>query len=272
MSDDSSSELFSCERTGCMKPGDFFTPCCHARLCDKHENELMMDECSNEKCPNNTETLVPKLSKSFEIMCRVCFDLNEYCSKACSIREMKNSRRSVNAFCDGACKGNPGYGGWGAAVFEDVPGVNVLYCWQSYGGKKRTTNQEMELTAMLEVLRLSPKGADIKITGDNKTVLKGLIAEKIVDSGKFGRVDSADGKGHLVFTGWLQSWIKKGWKKADGKPPSSLELWKEVVAECEFHIKEGSTLEFAWTKGHNGDPGNELADHLANLGAAEYKV
>ena len=175
--------------------------------------------------------------------------------------------RKIEAFCDGACKGNPGYGGWGVAVFETVNGND--FCWQRYGGKKMTTNQEMELKAMLEALKLCSKGAQIKITGDNQTVLKGLI-----NGGVSGTITSK--KGNAVFSGWIGGWTKTSgisgsWKKADGKPPSSLELWRCVAQECNEHIKAGSTLEFAWTKGHNGDPGNELADELANKGAAEFK-
>jgi ribonuclease HI len=182
-------------------------------------------------------------------------------------------RRNINAFCDGACKGNPGYGGWGAVAIETSPDTPEFY-WIAHGGKKKTTNQEMELQAMFECLRICPFNSDIKITGDNQTVLKGLV-----NGGISGKVERAGGglKGPVIFTGWIGKWKPKPgsssnqWKKADGKPPSSLELWKAVALLCEKHIESGSTLEFAWTRGHNGDEGNELADQLANLGASKYK-
>lgn len=182
-------------------------------------------------------------------------------------------RRIVNAFCDGACKGNPGYGGWGAVVFETPIDENSPEIhWIAYGGAKKTTNQEMELQAMFECLRICPFNSDIKITGDNQYVLKGLV-----NGGVSGHVKRSSPKGPVIFTGWIGGWRPKGapgggaWKKADGKPPMHLELWKAIALLCEKHIESGSTLEFAWTKGHAGDEGNELADQLANLGAAKYK-
>ena len=173
-------------------------------------------------------------------------------------------RRTINAFCDGACKGNPGYGGWGAVAIEATEDHDIQ--WIAYGGKKKTTNQEMELQAMFECLRICPFNSDIKITGDNQTVLKGLV-----NGGISGEVKRTSENGPVVFTGWIGMWRAKGWKKADGKPPSSLELWKAVALLCEKHIESGSTLEFAWVAGHSGDYGNELADDLSNLGAAKYK-
>lgn len=187
-------------------------------------------------------------------------------------------RRVVNAFCDGACKGNPGYGGWGAVAMESTTEGPEIH-WIAYGGAKKTTNQEMELQAMFECLRICPFNSDIKITGDNQYVLKGLV-----NGGVSGHVKRSSPKGPVIFTGWIGGWRPKSalsgtskgapsgaWKKADGKPPMHLELWKAIALLCEKHIESGSTLEFAWTKGHAGDEGNELADQLANLGAAKYK-
>lgn len=187
-------------------------------------------------------------------------------------------RRIINAFCDGACKGNPGIGGWGAVAIETTEdGKGVEIHWLAYGGSKKTTNQEMELRAMFECLRICPFNSDIKITGDNQYVLKGLVK-----GGVSGTVKKNSPKGPVVFTGWIGSWKPKPngfpdgfpdgkWKKADGKPPSNLELWKAIALLCEKHIESGSTLEFAWVKGHSGDEGNELADQLANLGVSEIK-
>lgn len=178
-------------------------------------------------------------------------------------------RRVITAFCDGACKGNPGVGGWGAVAIEIDGETLTEINWVAYGGKKKTTNQEMELQAMFECLRVCPFNSDIKIKGDNQYVLKGII-----NGGISGSVKRNSPDGPVVFTGWIGSWRPRRegpWKKADGKTPSHLELWKAIALLCEKHIESGSTLEFEWVKGHSGDPGNELADQLANLGASKYK-
>lgn len=180
-------------------------------------------------------------------------------------------RLQIKAYCDGACKGNPGRGGWGVVYYLDL-GDGHTAQWSTYGGKKRTTNNEMELTAFLETLKLCPTGADITIHSDSREyVLKSVI--KGGESGHIGFVrrklskcKTREERGEVVFTGYLDFWIQNEWKKKDKKPVKNLELWKKVVDECRRHLSEGSTLQCIWVKGHNGCEGNEVADNLANLG------
>ncbi len=172
------------------------------------------------------------------------------------------SQKMITAFCDGACKGNPGHGGWGAAFFVYTSSRAIAYT--SYGGKNKTTNQEMELQAMLEVLKLCPLNSNICIMGDSKYVLEGLIK-----GGMKGTVTLV--KENVKFTGRLDDWIANSWKKADKKPPIHLQIWKDIVEACKNQLCSGSVLQFEWVKGHSKNPGNDLADQLANQGAAENK-
>ena len=139
--------------------------------------------------------------------------------------------------------------------------------WSAYGGKTVTTNNEMELTAFLEVLKLCPSGADITIYPDSEYVTKALVK-----GGKEGDICFLKRKlgrgmqGDVVFTGYLGCWIPNGWKKKDKNPVKNLELWKCVVEECKRHLSEGSTLKCVWVKGHGTCEGNNVADKLANLG------
>jgi ribonuclease HI len=179
-------------------------------------------------------------------------------------------RLQIKAYCDGACKGNPGRGGWGVVYYLDL-GLRSPAQWSAYGGKRMATNNEMELTAFLEVLKLCPTGADIIIHPDSEYVLKAIIkGGKSGDIGfvrrKLSKGTERAEKGEVVFTGYLDYWIRNGWKKKDKKPVKNLELWKRVVEECYRHLLEGSTLKCIWVKGHAGCEGNEVADNLANLG------
>ena len=166
-------------------------------------------------------------------------------------------RRVLTGFSDGACKGNPGPGGWGIVMITENEKVEVR--WTKYGGSKHTTNQEMELCAFYEMLSLMPKNNDITIYTDSMYVLKPLI------NGKFGCIAAGPGR-KAVFSGYMSKWIANGWKKVDGGKISHINLWKCVVAECQLHIYQGSSLKLEWVKGHSGVEGNELADQLANLG------
>jgi len=166
-------------------------------------------------------------------------------------------RATLTGFSDGACKGNPGPGGWGIVMIVENEKAEVR--WTKYGGSKHTTNQEMELRAFYEMLVMMPKNNDIVIYTDSTYVLKPLI------NGKFGCITAGPGR-KAVFSGYMSKWITNGWKKVDGGKISHLDLWKSVVSECQGHISQGSTLKLEWVKGHSGVEGNELADQLANLG------
>ena len=137
-----------------------------------------------------------------------------------------------NIYTDGACKGNPGPGGWGVhAVAADG---SVLF--EAFGGDKSTTNNKMELQGVLEALSRIPAGSTLTIHTDSQYVMKG-------------------------WNEWLPGWKRKGWRKADGKPVANVELWKLFEPLMAKH-----KAAIAWVRGHNGDPGNERADVLSNMG------
>lgn len=139
------------------------------------------------------------------------------------------------AYCDGACKGNPGPGGWGVRM-EDAQGKMLD---ERYGGEANTTNNKMELTAAIEALKQVPEKAKVDLYTDSQYVEKGL-------------------------SNWLAGWKRKQWKTASGDPVKNVELWKALDA---LYQKRQVTLH--WVRGHNGHPGNERADTLANLGVAQ---
>lgn len=166
----------------------------------------------------------------------------------------ENTRFQFEGYSDGACKGNPGPGGWGIAMMRHT-GVTTIR-WVKYGGKRSTTNNEMELTGALEILKLCPVGHDIVLHMDTQYFLKGVI-----DGGIDGYISKT-----ASITGWVKGWRAKGWIKADGKPVANLNLWKSIVKEIENHVLGDSVLRFKWVKGHSGNEGNELVDKLAGLG------
>ncbi|MEE3289648.1 MAG: ribonuclease HI [Pseudomonadota bacterium] len=136
-------------------------------------------------------------------------------------------------YTDGACRGNPGKGGWGV-LLRYGEAEKALY-----GGEKLTTNNRMELTAVIKGLEALTKSCRIKITTDSKYVLQGV-------------------------TEWMPNWKKRNWRTANKKPVLNVELWQqldELVAQHE--------IEWDWVKGHSGHPENELADQLANQGVDE---
>ena len=136
--------------------------------------------------------------------------------------------KKVEIFTDGACSGNPGPGGWGA----------ILRCGNTEkelsGGEKDTTNNRMELTAVISALKALKYPREVNVTTDSKYVYES------------------------VTKGWVYSWKKNGWRKADKKPALNPDLWEELLSLLEVH-----TVTFTWVKGHNEHPENERCDRLA---------
>jgi ribonuclease HI len=139
----------------------------------------------------------------------------------------------VVIYADGACKGNPGPGGWGAWI--SMGGHSKELC----GGEPVTTNNRMELMAVIRALQALKRACDVKVYTDSVYVQKGM-------------------------TEWIGAWKKRGWRTADKKPVKNDDLWQELDAIAQQH-----KVEWLWVKGHAGDAGNERADALANQGVAQ---
>lgn len=138
-------------------------------------------------------------------------------------------RHTVQLFTDGACSGNPGPGGWAYVLKHPASGKVVEFA----GAEALTTNNRMELTAVIQGLRHIKEPARVEIYSDSKYVLDGL--------------DS-----------WLDNWIKRGWKTASKKPVKNEELWRDLDELRKIH-----ELTFHWVRGHDGHPENERCDRLA---------
>ena len=149
---------------------------------------------------------------------------------------MSNPDNTVHIFTDGACKGNPGPGGWGA-VLKYGDHVKEL---KSYSPE--TTNNIMELTAVIEALKSLTRPCKIILTTDSNYVKNGI-------------------------TEWIHSWKKKGWKTANKKPVKNKEYWQQLDVEVQRH-----TIDWKWVKGHSGHPENERADELANEAVDENGI
>ncbi len=131
---------------------------------------------------------------------------------------------------DGACKGNPGPGGWGA-VLEYGGATKELF-----GGETDTTNNRMELTAVIEALRALNRSCRVRIVTDSQYVQKGVET-------------------------WMADWKRRNWKTSAGKPVANRDLWEALDRELVAHH-----VVWEWVRGHQGHPGNERADQLANRG------
>ncbi len=138
----------------------------------------------------------------------------------------------VDIYTDGACKGNPGPGGWG-----------VWLKWgdherELFGGEPETTNNRMELTAVIEALASLKRGCKVRLHTDSQYVHNGIST-------------------------WIHEWKRRGWRTADRKRVKNIDLWKKLDELVQKH-----DVEWIWVRGHDGNPGNERADELANRGVA----
>ena len=134
----------------------------------------------------------------------------------------------VEIFTDGACRGNPGPGGWGAVLRAGA------HEREMFGYEPHTTNNRMEMMAALQALAALKRPSDVLITTDSQYLHKGL-------------------------TEWLPGWKKRGWRTASRQPVKNADLWQDLEAEVARH-----TVRWAWVRGHSGHPENERADRLAN--------
>lgn len=139
----------------------------------------------------------------------------------------------VEMYTDGACRGNPGKGGWGVLLRFGAAEKTL------YGGEALTTNNRMELTAVIKGLEALNKPCSVLVTTDSKYVLSGM-------------------------TEWMPNWKKRNWKTASKKPVLNVDLWQQLDAQVQQH-----DVSWEWVKGHSGHPENELADQLANQGIDE---
>jgi ribonuclease HI len=141
----------------------------------------------------------------------------------------------IEIYTDGACKGNPGPGGWGVLLQSGATRKEL------FGGEKNTTNNRMELMAVIQALEALKRPCAVTLYLDSQYVLKGI-------------------------TEWLPGWKAKGWKTASKQPVKNQELWQRLD---DLLSRSGHVVDWRWVRGHNGDPGNERADALANLGVAQ---
>ena len=149
---------------------------------------------------------------------------------------VKSAAKTVNIFTDGACKGNPGPGGWGAVLEFDGTEREI------FGGEPATTNNRMELMAVIEALTALNRPCRIVLHTDSQYVQKGI-------------------------TEWIRNWKARGWRTAAKEPVKNVDLWKRLDELVGPH-----EIEWVWVKGHSGHDGNERADALANKGVEALKI
>ena len=149
------------------------------------------------------------------------------------IRDRIFSMSNIEIFTDGACKGNPGDGGWGAIIRINDHEELI------WGGEKETTNNRMEMMAAIKALEYLKESSALTLTTDSGYVKDGI-------------------------TKWLQNWKKNDWKTAAKKPVKNKDLWQELDVQSSRH-----TISWKWVKGHSGHRENEIADMLANRGVEE---
>lgn len=140
----------------------------------------------------------------------------------------------VEIFADGSCHGNPGPGGWGAIVRADGKETELS------GGKKQTTNNEMEMMGAIEALRSLTAPSSVTVTTDSQYLVKGMNE-------------------------WLKGWIRNGWKTAAKQPVKNRELWEQLATLAETH-----SVRWVWVRGHAGHRENERCNDLANHAAARW--
>jgi len=145
------------------------------------------------------------------------------------------TEKPVEIYADGACRGNPGTGGWG--VLLCAGGSEKELC----GGEPATTNNRMELTAVIRGLEALKHRCAVRVYTDSQYVQKGISQ-------------------------WIHDWKRRGWRTADKKPVKNIDLWQRLDA-----LAQGHHVEWHWVKGHAGDDGNERADALANRGIDELE-
>ncbi|HEY8386578.1 MAG TPA: ribonuclease HI [Porticoccaceae bacterium] len=141
--------------------------------------------------------------------------------------------KKVEIFTDGACRGNPGPGGWGALLRYNGREKSL------HGGERETTNNRMELTAAIQALAALTEPCEVVLTTDSQYVRQGI-------------------------TEWLQGWKARGWRTASKQPVKNVDLWQALDREAQRH-----RIEWRWVKGHSGHRENEIADQLANRGIDE---
>ena len=139
---------------------------------------------------------------------------------------------TVEIYTDGACKGNPGPGGWGVLLKSGSTEKEL------FGGERETTNNRMEMLAVIMALEALKRPCHVILHADSKYVLKGM-------------------------TEWLAGWKARGWRTAARQPVKNVDLWQRLDA---LVSNAGHRIDWRWVKGHDGDPGNERADALANRG------